>query len=170
MAQQKQRKRLILSNNKNISTHHFQPTQRLKPNFMIDGIRNLMYTKHNADKTKLRIFSFIPQRQRKQPNFMNDIVRIWYIPNNKTHTHTTRTAKTMASSWLLLVTQSLWSYIWDNEKSAVFIFKLCKKLASFVHLIHHQFGTLHRFPKIWTWFDVWFRTFHPFSHESATFG
>ena len=76
MAQQKQRKRLILSNNKNISTHHFQPTQRLKPNFMIDGIRNLMYTKHNPDKTKLRIFSFIPQRQRKQPNFMNDIVRI----------------------------------------------------------------------------------------------
>ena len=76
MAQQKQRKQLILSNNKNISTCHFQSMQRLKVNFMIAGIRSLMYTKHNADKTKLRIFSFIPQRQRKQPNFMNDIVRI----------------------------------------------------------------------------------------------
>ena len=30
-----------------------------------------MYTKHNRDKTKLKIFSFIPQQQYIQPNFMN---------------------------------------------------------------------------------------------------
>ena len=61
MAQQKQRKQLILTDNKNISTYRFQSIQRLQPNFMTDGIRNFMYTNHNGDKAKLRIFSFIPQ-------------------------------------------------------------------------------------------------------------
>ena len=42
-----------------------------KPNFEIVGIRNFMYTKHNEDNAKLRIFSFIPQLQRIQPNFIN---------------------------------------------------------------------------------------------------
>ena len=32
--------------------------QRLQPNFMTDNLRNLMYTKHNGDNGKLRIFSF----------------------------------------------------------------------------------------------------------------
>ena len=35
-----------------------------------------MYTKHNRDKTKLRIFSFIPQQQYIQPNFMNHTYQI----------------------------------------------------------------------------------------------
>ena len=30
-----------------------------------------MYTKHNGDNGKLRMFYFIPQRQRIQPNFTN---------------------------------------------------------------------------------------------------
>ena len=47
MAQQKQRKQLILTDNKNISTYRFQTMQRLQPNFITDGIRNFMYTKHN---------------------------------------------------------------------------------------------------------------------------
>ena len=42
MAQQKQRKQLILTNNQNISTYHFQPMQRLQPNFITDGIRIFM--------------------------------------------------------------------------------------------------------------------------------
>ena len=42
MAQQKQRKQLILSDNQNISTYHFQPIQRLQPNFITDGIRIFM--------------------------------------------------------------------------------------------------------------------------------
>ena len=33
-----------------------------------------MYTKHNGDSAKLIIFSFIPQRQRMQPNFMDDSI------------------------------------------------------------------------------------------------
>ena len=42
MAQQKQRKQLILTDNQNISIYHFQPIQRLQPNFITDGIRIFM--------------------------------------------------------------------------------------------------------------------------------
>ena len=42
MAQQKQRKQLILTDNQNISTYHFQPIQHLQPNFITDGIRIFM--------------------------------------------------------------------------------------------------------------------------------
>ena len=42
MAQQKQRKQLILTDNQNISTYHFQPIQHLQPNFKTDGIRIFM--------------------------------------------------------------------------------------------------------------------------------
>ena len=44
---------------------------------MADDIRDFMYTKHNGDYKKIRIFSFIPQRQCKQPNFMKDSIRIF---------------------------------------------------------------------------------------------
>ena len=47
MAQQKQSKQPILTDDKNIFTYCFQPMQRLQPNFTTDGIRNFMYTKHN---------------------------------------------------------------------------------------------------------------------------
>ena len=67
MAQQKQRKQLILTDDKNVFTFCFQPIQCSQPNFKTDGIRNFMYTKHNGDNAKLRIFSFIPQRQHIQP-------------------------------------------------------------------------------------------------------
>ena len=59
---------------------------------MTDGIRNFMYTKHNRDITKLRIFSFIPQRQRIQPNFMNDSIRT-FIHTKQLNTHKTQTTK-----------------------------------------------------------------------------
>ena len=75
MAQQKQRKQLILTDNLNISTYHFQPIQRLQPNFMTDGVRTFMYSKQSGDNSKLRIFAFIPQQQRIQPKFMNDSIR-----------------------------------------------------------------------------------------------
>ena len=42
MAQQKQPKQLILTDNLNISTYHFQPIQRLQPNFITDGTRIFM--------------------------------------------------------------------------------------------------------------------------------
>ena len=88
MAQQKQRKKLILTDNKNISTSRFQSIQRLQPNFMIDGIRNFMYTKHNGDNAKLRVFSFILQRQLIQTNFMDDSIRT-FIHTKQLNTHTT---------------------------------------------------------------------------------
>ena len=49
MAQQKQRKQLLLNDGKNIFTYCFQPIQRLQPNFKTYAIRNFMYTKHNGD-------------------------------------------------------------------------------------------------------------------------
>ena len=42
MAQQKQRKQVILTDNQNISAYHFPPIQRLQPNFITDGIRIFM--------------------------------------------------------------------------------------------------------------------------------
>ena len=39
---------------------------------MTDGIRNFLHTKHNEDNAKLRIFSFVSQRQRIQPKYMSD--------------------------------------------------------------------------------------------------
>ena len=69
MAQQKQRKQLHLTYDKNIFTYCFQSIQLLQPNSKTYAIRNFMYTKHNGDNSKLRIF--ILQRQRIQPNFIN---------------------------------------------------------------------------------------------------
>ena len=89
MAQLKQRKQLILTDNKNISTYRFQSIQRLQPNFLTDGIRNFMYTKHNRDNAKLTIFSFIPQRERIQPDFMDDSIRTFiHTKQLNIHTHT----------------------------------------------------------------------------------
>ena len=67
MVQQKQRKQLILNDDKNIFTYYFQAIRHLEPNFKTDGIRNFMHTKHNGDNAKLRIFSFISQRQVYNP-------------------------------------------------------------------------------------------------------
>ena len=76
MVQQKQLKQLRSTDRKNIIAYRFQTIQRLQPDFITDGIRNFMYTKHNGNYAKVRIFSFIPQRQHKLPNFMKDSMRI----------------------------------------------------------------------------------------------
>ena len=100
--------------------------------------RNVMYTKRNGDSPKLRIFSFIPQQRRMQPNFMNHT----YQTTNQTNT--TQPTKTTTSTWVLPPTQSLCSYNWDNANCGVFIFTfqpVSKNSYStnFVHFIHHQF-------------------------------
>ena len=59
MAQQKQRKQLILTDCKNIFTNLFQPKQRLQPNFMTGGRGTFMHTKYNGDNQKVRIFLLI---------------------------------------------------------------------------------------------------------------
>ena len=56
MAQQKQRKELILIDGKDVFTCCFQPIQRLQPNFTTDGIRNFM----------------AQQKQRKQIHLTDD--------------------------------------------------------------------------------------------------
>ena len=83
-AQQKQRKQLILSDRKNILNYHFQPIQRLQPKCMTNSIRKFMYIKHSGDDTKLRIFSFIAQRQHVQPNFMTDNIRTFINTEQQT--------------------------------------------------------------------------------------
>ena len=55
MVQQKQRKKPILINGKNIFTYCFQPIQRIQPNFTTDGIGNFM----------------AQQKQRKQPSLID---------------------------------------------------------------------------------------------------
>ena len=110
----------------------FQPIQRLQPNFKTDGIRNFMYTKHNGDNANLRIFSFIPQRQPIQPNFMNRTA-------NRTY-QTTKLKNITTSTWVSPLTQSLCSYNWNNADSGVFIFKLRNKSTNFEHFIHLQFA------------------------------
>ena len=140
MTQQKQRKQLILTDNKNISTYRFQSIQRLQPNFMTDGIRNFMYTKHNGDNAKLRIFSFIPQRQRIKTNFMNDSIRT-FIHTIQLNTHTTRTTKfcsihiqTPHKNWPVSYISSITILVHfiDSQKSV-----LCL-LSSFIHFIHES--------------------------------
>ena len=56
MAQQKQRKQLILTDNQNISTYHFQPMQRLQPDFITDGIRIFMAQQKQRKQTIPRLF------------------------------------------------------------------------------------------------------------------
>ena len=69
MTQQKQRKQLHLTDDKNILTYYFQSVQLLQPNSKTCAIRNFMYTKHNGYNPKLRIF--IPQQRHIQSNFIN---------------------------------------------------------------------------------------------------
>ena len=52
----------------------------------LQGIGNIMYSKHNGDNAKLRIFSFISQQQRIQPNFTNDSIRT-FIHSKQLNTH-----------------------------------------------------------------------------------
>ena len=110
---------------KNIFTYCFQPIQRLQSNFKIDGIRYFMFTEHNRDNSKLKIFSFIPQRQRIQPNFMNYTYQTTKQtqpeqPKNKDiNVGFTTNTKFM----LLQLRQRKFCYSWGNANSGVFIFR-----------------------------------------------
>ena len=52
MTWQKQRKQLLLTDDKNIFTYCFQSIQRLQPNSKAYDIRNSKCTKHNGDNPK----------------------------------------------------------------------------------------------------------------------
>ena len=81
MAQQKQLKQIILTDNKNIFTYRFQPIQRLQQLEFYDRWHKKFHVYQaqwiQRKIKKLRIFSFIPQRQRMQPNFMKESIRIF---------------------------------------------------------------------------------------------
>ena len=79
--QQKQRKQLILTDSKNILTSRSQPIERLQPNFKTYGIRNFMYTKHDGENVKLRIF-FHTATTTYTTQFYES-----YISNNQTNKH-----------------------------------------------------------------------------------
>ena len=80
--------------NRNNANNLFSPTTRIflltvsnqynayNLNFTTDGIRNFMSTNYQAQRIqrkikKLRVFPFIPKRQRIQPNFMKESIRIF---------------------------------------------------------------------------------------------
>ena len=77
MAQLKQRKQLILTDNKNISTYRFEPIQ---PNFITDSIRNFMPQQKQrkqrilTDNSNISTYRF-QSIQRFQPNIMTDGIR-----------------------------------------------------------------------------------------------
>ena len=98
-------------------------------------MRNLMYTKHNGDNAKLRIFSFIPQRT---TTYTTQFCKS-YIRNSQTYKHNPNNQNNNINVGFTPLTEILCSYNWDNAKSGVFIFKLRNKLTNFVHFIHHQF-------------------------------
>ena len=167
MTQQKQRKQLLLTDDKNIFTYCFQLIQRLQPNPKTYVIRNFKYTKHSGDNPKSRIFSFIPQRRRIQSNFMNHT----YQTTNQTNT--TQTTKTTTSTWVSPITQILCSYNWDNANFGVFIFKFQPISKKFIFNQFRKFHpspicTFHRSWKTCTWLDEQFCTFHSSIHESVT--
>ena len=110
IAQQAQPKQLILTNNKDTFTYCFQPIQCLQPNFMPNGIKKFMYTKHKGDNAKLKIFSFLLQRQYIQPNFVSDGIKLSYIPKATKHTNIKQATKAITSTLVLLLTQSLCFY------------------------------------------------------------
>ena len=139
----------------------------MQPNSKTYAIRNFKYTKHNGDNPKSRIFSFIPQRRRIQPSFMN------HTHQTKNQTNTTQTTKTTTSMWVSPLTQSLYFYNWDNANFGVFIFKFQPILKKFICNQFRTFYpspiyTFHRSRKTCTWLDEQFRTFHPSLHEFFT--
>ena len=102
--QQKQRKQLILSDRKNIFTYHFQPIQRLQPNFLTDGIRIFMAQQKQhkqlilTDNKIISTYHFQPI-QRLQPNFITDGIRI-FTARQKQHKQLILTDNKIISTYL----------------------------------------------------------------------
>ena len=147
MVQQKKRKQLILTDDENIFTYCFQPIQRLQPNFKTDGITNFIYTKHNRDNAKIKIFSFIQQRQRIPPNFMN---------------YTYQTTKQPVCA----LTTKFWFLQLRPRKFWNIHIQISQQTDQCRTFYPSPISAFHRFRKSCTWLDEQFRTFHPPLHES----
>ena len=87
MTQQKQRKQLILTDNKNISTCRSQQIQHLQPNNYDWWHKKFHLYQPQWRQRRIKILSFISQRQRKQPNFMNNSIRT-FVHTKQPNTYT----------------------------------------------------------------------------------
>ena len=160
------------------------------------SIRNFMYIKHNGDNAKLRMFSFIPQQQCIQPNFMTNSIQTFIHTKHQTTKHTNTIwqpkqrhqsrlqlyhkvyALTTEIMHILECSYSNFSINWKHKQlyQRLFVQRynviICTWLAyfadSFLHFIHHQFCTLHWSLKTCTWLTEQFRAFHPLLYESVT--
>ena len=94
---------------------------------MTDTIRASIHTIRNGDNEKLRILSFIIQRQPVQPYFMTDTIHFSYIPCRTEATHTKSTPQTTK----LYVFWCLPTY------SALTFPPICDWLANFVNSFAH---------------------------------
>ena len=95
--------------------------QRLQHISMTDSIRNFMYTKHKRSNAKLRILSFIPQKQHTHNSIL------WLITeqlSQKTSTKetTNRTSRTTTGS-----SNKNFIFLQLRHYSGVFIFRLRNK-------------------------------------------
>ena len=98
---------------------------------LILRLKKFMYTKHNGDNAKLRIFSFIPQRQRIQPNFINHTYN-QNEPTNNQNNHI-NVGFTTNTKFMLL-------QLWQRKFWSIHI-QTSQISTNFVHFIHHQFCT-----------------------------
>ena len=141
MTQQKQRKQLHLTDDKNIFTYCFQSIQRLQPNFDLCHKKFHVYQAQQR-QSKIKDIPFHTATTTYTTQYYES-----YTPNNKQNKQTkqTQTIKTTRLTWVSPLTQSLCFYNWDNANSGVFIFKfqpISKNSYStnFIYLIHHQFA------------------------------
>ena len=123
-----------------------------------------MHTKHNRDYPKLRIFSFLLEQRRMQPNFMNHTYQTSKNnPNNLNNDINVGFTTNTKLVILQLRQRKFWSIhiqISTNFKKFTF----------------NQFRTFHPSPictfhnswKTCTWLDEQLRTFHPSLHASVT--
>ena len=103
MAQQKQLKQLILTYNKNIFIYRFQTIQRLQLEFYDCWHKKFhVYQAQWIQRKikKLRIFSFIPQRQRIQPNYMKESIKIFIHTKQPTKQTQPEQPKQRHRSWV----------------------------------------------------------------------
>ena len=146
MVQQKQRKQLLLTDDKNIFTYYcFQ---------------------YNRDNPKLRIFSFIPTTTYAAHFYES------YIPNSKPNKHNPNNQNNDINVGFTTNTKFVLLQLRQRKFWSIHI----QISTNFKKFIFNQFRTFHASPicafhrsrKICTWLDEQFRTFHPSLHESVT--
>ena len=101
---------------------------------MTDGMTNFMYSKQDRDNAKLRIFSFILQQQRIQPNFMNDTIRN-FTHSKQLNTRTTQKTKTTTSTCI---------YFTSNTKFMLLQLRQCKFFSIYIQTLQ-KIGWSHTF-------------------------